>query len=181
LIDSPCLLKTQLVLAYLPIESSAGVVVPGTRPAAGETDLPLLRYELWQWEATAMFSVIFEVHPKQEKFDLVNDHIDVCGELPNSAVRNSEYAPTRASSEKLLLRPLGLGRTQAIVPANPVTCWPDSTSGLPTMVDKARFPRKAIRTRSITPNLGFKPAPSLLEFFRRTIHPPAWSVGERRW
>ena len=26
--------------------------------------------QLWQAEATAMFSVIFEVHPKQEKFDL---------------------------------------------------------------------------------------------------------------
>src|SRR6202158_5068793 len=78
--------------------------------------------------------------------DLVDDHIDVRihGELPNSAVRNSEYAPTRASSEKLLLRPLGLGRTQVIVPANPVACWPHSTSGWPIMVDKARFPRKAI-------------------------------------
>ncbi len=78
--------------------------------------------------------------------DLVDDHIDVGirGELPNSAVRNSEYAPTRASSEKLLLRPLGLGRTQAIVPAHPVACWPHSTFGWPIMVDKARFPRKAI-------------------------------------
>ena len=78
---------------------------------------------------------------------IVDDHLDVgirFAELPISAVRNSEYASTRASSEKLLLRPLGLGRTQAIVPANPVTCWPHSTSGLPTMVDKARFPRKAI-------------------------------------
>jgi hypothetical protein len=34
--------------------------------------------------------------------DLVDDHIDRgtgIGELPNSAVRNWEYAPTRASSE----------------------------------------------------------------------------------
>jgi len=48
-------------------------VVPGTRSADGETDLPLIRHELWQSEATAMFSVIFEVHPKQEKFDLYLD------------------------------------------------------------------------------------------------------------
>jgi len=33
-------------------------------------DLPLLQHELWPSEATAMFSVIFEVLPKQEKFDL---------------------------------------------------------------------------------------------------------------
>ena len=153
-----------------------------------------------------MFSVIFEVHPKQEKFDLqldlakgltpileeidgfidnerfestrrrdpvalnlarrefraevadgcersrgaidlVEDHINRgirFVELPSSAVRNSEYAATRASSEKLLLRPLGLGRTQAIVPANPIACWPHSRSGWPIIVDKARFPRKAI-------------------------------------
>jgi len=45
-------------------------VVPGTRSADGETDLPLIRHELWHSEATTMFSVIFEVHPKQEKFDL---------------------------------------------------------------------------------------------------------------
>jgi heme-degrading monooxygenase HmoA len=43
----------------------------GTRSANGETEtLPLLRHELWQSEATAMFSVIFEVHPRREKFDL---------------------------------------------------------------------------------------------------------------
>ena len=48
-------------------------MVPGTRSADGETDLPLIRHELWQSEATAMFSVIFEVHPKQEKFDLYLD------------------------------------------------------------------------------------------------------------
>jgi hypothetical protein len=78
--------------------------------------------------------------------DLVKDHIDlgIFAQLPSSAVRNSEYDATRASSERLLLRPLGLGRTQAIAPANPVACWPHSTSGRPIMVDKARFPRKAI-------------------------------------
>jgi hypothetical protein len=48
-------------------------VVPGTRSADGETDLRLIRHELWQSEATAMFSVIFAVHPKQEKFDLYLD------------------------------------------------------------------------------------------------------------
>ena len=32
--------------------------------------MPLSWDELWQAEATAMFSVIFEVYPKQEKFDL---------------------------------------------------------------------------------------------------------------
>ena len=42
----------------------------GMRSADGETDLPLIRHELWHSEATAMFSVIFEVHPKQEKSDL---------------------------------------------------------------------------------------------------------------
>ena len=69
--DSPRLLETQRVPAYLSVESSAEVLVPGTRSAGGETEtLPLLRDELWQAEATAMFSVIFEVHPKQEKFDL---------------------------------------------------------------------------------------------------------------
>jgi len=40
------------------------------RSADGETDLPLIRLELWHLEATAMFSVIFEVHSKHEKFDL---------------------------------------------------------------------------------------------------------------
>jgi heme-degrading monooxygenase HmoA len=41
------------------------------RSADGEADaLPPSWDELWQAEATAMFSVIFEVHPKQEKFDL---------------------------------------------------------------------------------------------------------------
>jgi len=35
--------------------------------------LPILRHELWQHEVTAMFSVIFEVHPRQEKFDLYLD------------------------------------------------------------------------------------------------------------
>ena len=51
-------------------------MVPGTRSVDGETDLPLIRHELWQSEATAMFSVIFvifEVHPKQEKFALYLD------------------------------------------------------------------------------------------------------------
>ena len=85
--------------------------------------------------------------PAGAAIDLIEDHIDEgirFAELPSSAVRNSEYAATRASSEKLLLRPLGLGRTQVIVPANPVACRPHSTSGWPIMVDKARFPRKAI-------------------------------------
>jgi heme-degrading monooxygenase HmoA len=46
-------------------------LVPGARSAEGEADaLLLLWVELWQAEATTMFSVIFEVHPKQEKFDL---------------------------------------------------------------------------------------------------------------
>jgi heme-degrading monooxygenase HmoA len=49
-------------------------VVPGTRSADGATEtLLLLRHELWQLEVTAMFSVIFEVRPKQEKFDLYLD------------------------------------------------------------------------------------------------------------
>jgi heme-degrading monooxygenase HmoA len=49
-------------------------VVSRSRSADGETEtLPLLRHELWQSEATAMFSVIFEVHPKQETFDLYLD------------------------------------------------------------------------------------------------------------
>jgi hypothetical protein len=85
--------------------------------------------------------------PAGAAIDLVEDQIDLgirFAELPSSAVRNSEYAATRASSEKFLLRPLGLGRTQAIVPANPIACWPHSRSGWPIIVDKARFPRKAI-------------------------------------
>ena len=85
--------------------------------------------------------------PAGAAIDLVEDHIDPgirFAELPSSAVRNSEYAATRASSEKLLLRPLGLGRTQVVVPAKPVAYWPHSTSGWPIMVDEARFPRKAI-------------------------------------
>jgi len=49
-------------------------VVSRSRSADGETEtLPLLRHELWQSEATAMVSVIFEVHPKQETFDLYLD------------------------------------------------------------------------------------------------------------
>jgi heme-degrading monooxygenase HmoA len=85
--------------------------------------------------------------PAGGAIDLVEDHINPgirFVELPSSAVRNSEYAPTRASSENLLLRPLGLGRTQAIAPANPAACWPHSTSGWPIRIDKARFPRNAI-------------------------------------
>jgi DNA-binding transcriptional LysR family regulator len=69
---------------------------------------------------------------RDRKTDLVDNHIDLgigFAELRSSAVRNSEYAATSASSEKLLLRPLGLGRTQAIVPANHALCWPHSTSG----------------------------------------------------
>jgi heme-degrading monooxygenase HmoA len=43
----------------------------GSRSADGETyAIPLSGDELWQAEAMAMFSVIFEVHPKQGKFDL---------------------------------------------------------------------------------------------------------------
>jgi hypothetical protein len=48
-------------------------VVTGTRSASRETDLPFIRREFWQSEATAMFSLIFEVHPTQEKFDLYLD------------------------------------------------------------------------------------------------------------
>jgi hypothetical protein len=107
------------------------------RPGLGVSGLPLAGGRERQRHATA----------GRRGVDLVEDHIDLgirFAELPSSAVRNSEYAATRASSEKLLLRPLGLGRTQVIVPANPVACWPHSTSGWPIMVDKARFPRKAI-------------------------------------
>jgi heme-degrading monooxygenase HmoA len=38
--------------------------------SAEEEALPLPRHAAWQAGATVMFSVIFEVHPKQEKFDL---------------------------------------------------------------------------------------------------------------
>ena len=42
-----------------------------TLPASAEEEaLPLPRHAAWQAGATVMFSVIFEVHPKQEKFDL---------------------------------------------------------------------------------------------------------------
>jgi heme-degrading monooxygenase HmoA len=66
----------------LPSENTTGInlstdrlvdqsLVPGTRFADGEAEAPpLLWDELWQAEATVMFSVIFEVHPKREKFDL---------------------------------------------------------------------------------------------------------------
>ena len=47
-------------------------------------------------------------------------------------------------SDQPRLRPLGLGRIQAIVPANSVGKRPQSTSGRPIMADRARFPRKAI-------------------------------------
>jgi len=60
-----------------------------------------------------------------------------------SAMRSSEYALTRASSVKLRFRPLGLGRIQAIVSANFDGCWPHAESGWPSMIEKARFPRKA--------------------------------------
>ena len=58
--------------------------------------------------------------------------------------RSSAYAPTRASSVKLLLSPLGLGRIQAVVSANSCGYKPQPTSDLPIMAEKARFPRKAI-------------------------------------
>jgi heme-degrading monooxygenase HmoA len=45
-------------------------VASDTLPAGAEEALPVPRHEAWQSEAVAMFSVIFEVHPKQEKFDL---------------------------------------------------------------------------------------------------------------
>jgi heme-degrading monooxygenase HmoA len=46
-------------------------VASDTLPGGAEEDaLPLPRHEAWQPGAMAMFSVIFEVHPKQEKFDL---------------------------------------------------------------------------------------------------------------
>jgi hypothetical protein len=38
-----------------------------------EETLPFSRHELRQFGARAMFSVIFEVNPKQEKFDLYLD------------------------------------------------------------------------------------------------------------
>ena len=38
-----------------------------------EETLPFSRQELRQFGARAMFSVIFEVNPKQEKFDLYLD------------------------------------------------------------------------------------------------------------
>ena len=38
-----------------------------------EGTLPFSRRDAWQFGARAMFSVIFEVHPKQEKFDLYLD------------------------------------------------------------------------------------------------------------
>ena len=46
-------------------------VAPESLPAGAEEEaLPLPRHEAWESGAMAMFSVIFEIHPKQEKFDL---------------------------------------------------------------------------------------------------------------
>ena len=59
-----------------------------------------------------------------------------------SAIRSSAYALTRASSVKPLLRPLGLGRIQAIVPANPVGGGP--SRGL---ADRSWSTRRAFRER----------------------------------
>jgi hypothetical protein len=38
-----------------------------------EEILPFPRHDVWPSGARAMFSVIFEVHPRQEKFDLYLD------------------------------------------------------------------------------------------------------------
>jgi hypothetical protein len=83
-------------------------VVPGTRYADGEMEtLPLLRHELWQSEATAMFSVIFEVHPKREKFDLYLDlakGLKPILEGKDGFINNERFESTRRRGDPVVRR-----------------------------------------------------------------------------
>ena len=80
---------------------------------------------------------------------------------------------------KALLGPLGLGRTQTVVPANLVGCRPHSTSDWSIIAEKARSPRKAIERVCIAPHLGFEARTRLPEFLRRHVsRPPRWSVDD---
>src|SRR6202011_5604714 len=63
----------QRLSIYLSIESSASTARSPLSSGAVEETLPFPRHELRQFGARAMFSVIFEVNPKQEKFDLYLD------------------------------------------------------------------------------------------------------------
>ena len=74
------------------------------------------------------------------------------------ATRSPEYAPTSSSSGKARLRPLGLGRSHAIVSANFVGCRPQSRSGSLIMIEKAR-----------TSNLGFEREARCPELFRGNL------------
>src|SRR5260221_5760351 len=74
LIDTRCYLKPHRLSAYLPIELWAGVSYRARDPPTARRN-PCRSYgtSFGSSEATAMFSVIFEVHPKQETFDLYLD------------------------------------------------------------------------------------------------------------
>jgi hypothetical protein len=62
--------KKQRLSPYQSIETSASVASDTLPAGAEEETLPLPRHGAWRFGAMAMFWVIFEVHPKQEKFDL---------------------------------------------------------------------------------------------------------------
>src|ERR1700736_3078832 len=70
---APCAAKRQRLSIYLSIESSASTARSPRSSHAVEETLPFSRRDVWQSGARAMFSVIFEVHPRQEKFDLYLD------------------------------------------------------------------------------------------------------------
>src|SRR5260370_39044530 len=62
--------KGQRLSIYLWIESSASTARRPLSSGAVEEILPFSRRDVWQSGVRAMFSVIFEVHPRREKFDL---------------------------------------------------------------------------------------------------------------
>src|SRR4029077_7265330 len=59
--------------SYLSIESPASTSRSPLSSGAVEEILPFSRRDVWQSGARAMFSVIFEVYPRREKFDLYLD------------------------------------------------------------------------------------------------------------
>jgi hypothetical protein len=86
---------------------------------------------------------------------------------PESVVRNSVWAATRASSVKFLLRPLGLGRIRAVVPANFLGNRRSVEKWLPDHRRHRALAEKGDRARGIAPNPGFEFCSGRFEFFQR--------------
>ena len=83
---------------------------------------------------------------------------------------------------KPLLRPLGLGSTQAVTPPNVDGCLPHSMSGLASMADRARFPRNATTRGSYRPDLRLErrlcPAEFVEPYLTGTLSRPSHDRGD---